>query len=452
MKIYDIEADLCSHVIQKSGSGFYVRYGCLAKIAKDRIISEIRKVLPEKLTKADLTEKFYADLKILVSVFKTDDTCYKPMVLIEMIDAALVDILQDEIVRLESTLNSAAVLNSNRAKTKVGLLPRFHSVWERSSRLAEYYARPDNYMRNLLLIDDEKLRTMKDKHVFLKKDFFPEFAKSGKLRVAATPLKNAANLNSIYRVIDDVQYYDVDYVHTYNQVYDDMLWGKIVKAGEEGAEILVFPEIMGKPPMAASIAKRLKENAGKVKVPRLIFLPSVWDEGRNYVTVLTGEGELVAEQSKQFPFRYFKDGSYWQEHIRRDRKITIIHAEGIGRIAIIICKDFLTTQYVTQLMQSFKLTMIVVPSFSTGSYDFMKSLELCAKDDCAVVWINTCAAMRFAKRLGKEDNLRHIGYIRKRVAKDGDSAQRLCVFPSCAGAAKGECDKSCLFVETIEAV
>ncbi len=128
--------------------------------------------------------------------------------------------------------------------------------------------------------------------------------------------------------------------------------------------------------------------------------------------------------------------------------MNIFHFEGIGRIAILICKDFLTTKYMEQLMRCFKLTLIIVPSFSTGSYDFRQSSDLCAHDDCNVVWINTCAAIE----KGKERNFENIGYVRKRVSRSDDEAQMLSKLPICDGAFKGVCNHDCIYYETIKGV
>lgn len=108
----------------------------------------------------------------------------------------------------------------------------------------------------------------------------------------------------------------------------------------------------------------------------------------------------------------------------------------------------MTTKYLEQLMRCFKLTLIVVPSFSTGSYDFRRSFDLCAHDDCNVVWINTCAAIK----KGKEANFESVGYVRKRVSRNDDESQMLSKMTICDGAFEGKCNHDCLFYETIQGV
>lgn len=40
----------------------------------------------------------------------------------------------------------------------------------------------------------------------------------------------------------------------------------------------------------------------------------------------------------------------------------------------------------------------MVPSYSTGSFDFTENLKTCAAYDCTVVWINTCCALPTEKK------------------------------------------------------
>lgn len=83
-----------------------------------------------------------------------------------------------------------------------------------------------------------------------------------------------------------------------------------------------------------------------------------------------------------------------------------------------------------------------------GSYDFRQSFDVCAHDDCNVIWINTCAAM--AK--GKEANFKSIGYVRKRIGRNDDDSQKLCEMPTCEAAFTGKCNRDCIYFETIRGV
>ena len=81
-------------------------------------------------------------------------------------------------------------------------------------------------------------------------------------------------------------------------------------------------------------------------------------------------------------------------------------------------------------------------------YDFRRSCDLCAHEDCNVVWINTCAALI----KGKEANFQDIDYVRKRISRNEDEAQMLYKMAICEGAFKGECAHDCIYYETIQGV
>ena len=94
-----------------------------------------------------------------------------------------------------------------------------------------------------------------------------------------------------------------------------------------------------------------------------------------------------------------------------------------------------------RIMRGCQLTLIVVPAYSTGSYDFKMSFDLCAHDYCNVVWINSCAAMK----PGKEDNFRIIGYVRKRVGRNQDPLDSMYEMRPCDNLLQGTCKNNCLY-------
>jgi predicted amidohydrolase len=229
-----------------------------------------------------------------------------------------------------------------------------------------------------------------------------------------------------------------------------MVWEKIKRAAENESDIVVFPEMLGNPEMSKFISEKIKalSEEERKKMPALTILPSYCKKRLNIVTILDRNGDRVCRQCKQNPFMIeTREGSIL-EGIRSNNIINILHYEGIGRIAILICKDFLTTKYMEHLMRCFKLTLIIVPSYSTGSYDFIQSFDLCAHDDCNVIWLNTCAAMQ----PGKEANFKSVGFVRKRIGRNDDDSQKLCSMPVCEGAFERKCSHDCIYFQTIKGV
>ncbi len=464
MLIYNRLADLCSWIIRTCSEDFFVHYSCISRNEKERISRLVWERVPEffeslnsdRISQSfcihfflqqELTEDFYKKLASLENELKEKNDYFAVLGLIQIIDESLEGILQKEIEKFQND-DFSVVLNSNRETSGVGLLPRCSCNWERKRRLSHYYNRLDNFLFNFLLLENNILGELIDEHIFLKPEFFTNFYNTKSLKIAATPLQKDHDLKIDFAVNNKVQFFTIGYKNEFSVEELNLIWNKILSAGNEDSDIIVFPEVLGKKGMVEAVQKKIREAGEDAKIPSMIILPSHWENFQNRVTVLDKHGNILFSQTKQNPFKASHDGSDWLEYIKPNNVINILHYEGIGRIAILICKDFLTTKYTEQLMRCFKLTLLIVPSFSTGSYDFKQSFDLCAHDDCNVVWINTCAAMQ----KGKEKNFNNIGYVRKRISRDEDESQQLFEMKTCPGAFNGKCDKSCMFFETINGV
>ena len=290
-----------------------------------------------------------------------------------------------------------------------------------------------------------------DKHYFLRPDIFPDFPNRKTLNIDVSPLRIESHFVYDYFEKNNIQYFQILYEEEYFDKDNEQIWQIILKSAENSTDIMVFPEMVGNPETPEYISRKLKllNSKEQAKMPPLIILPSFYKNKLNTVFILDRYGEVVCKQSKQ---NYYvkpvaETGSHL-EAITANNVVNILHFDGIGRIAVLICKDFLTTHYMEQLMRCFKLTLIIVPSNSTGSYDFRQSFDLCAHDDCNVVWINTCEALV----PGKEANFENIGYVRKRIGRNDDDSQKLCQFPICGGAFSGKCTHDCIYFETIQGV
>ena len=467
-EIFDIFAELCSIILGSFREEDFIHYSCISHPAEISIREKISERLPQlfceegsegfpaglgvrRLTEEDLSADFVRELTALISDFRDGSELFSLIHLLQVLDEGLEDILHGKIAEYQDDRYSV-VLNANREATGVGLLPKCSCVWERKHRLSHSYSRLDNYLFHFLLLENRVLDELVDVHFFLKPDFFPRFEKSGELKIAASPLSLDRGFRMDFYEKNSVDYFGITYNGNQNAAENGLIWEKIITAAANECDIAVFPEVMGNPDTVEDIRGRLAalDPGLRETMPSLIILPSVWNAGThmNTVTVLDRSGNILCRQNKQVPYRMSKDGRDYLEDIRTSQVISIFHYEGIGRIAILICKDFLLTDYMEKLMRSFKLSLIIVPSFSTGSYDFRQSFDLCAHDDCNVVWINTCAALEE----GKEKNFKNIGYVRKRVGRDDDDAQRLQEMPACNGAFSGKCTRDCIFFDTIRGV
>ena len=461
--VYNIIAELCANIVSSCTEKFFVEYSCISPDERNRVYGVVRAGIPalfedadsdgepsvRELLQGDLTESFYENLSVMVARLKAENDCYVMVGLLQILDQSMAGLLKQAVTELESE-SFSLVLNTNRESIGVGLLPRCSCVWERKHRLVHSYNHIESFLYNFLLIENSVLGDLIDKHYFLKKELFPHFGERNSIKIAATPLSLERNFTVQLGGTDKIQYFNIVYNKTSFEFENELIWKKIWTAAQNGSDIVVFPELLGNPDMVDFVSNKIKalSPADAEKIPSLLILPSYWDHNRNVVAVLDKYGNLVCKQNKQNPYRKEFGGVGFLERINPSLVVNILHFEGLGRIAILICRDFLTTRYMEQLMRCFRLTLIVVPSFSTGSYDFRRSFDLCAHEDCNVVWINTCAALI----KGKEANFQDIGYVRKRISRAEDEAQMLFKMPICEGAFKGECKHDCIYYEIIQGV
>ena len=464
--IFNIIAGLCSDVISMCPEdSLFVKYSCISQSAKSGMEKDICASVPDlfltdrkgsggpviyRINRNDLDAVFFERLERYIEKIKAQGDIFPMICLLQVLDTAMESILS-EITEEYQKENFSVVLNTNRETTGIGLLPRCSCIWERKTRLSHSYNRLDNFLVNFLLMENSILGELIDKHYFLSPDTFPDFLEKKALNIAVSPLRIESHFVYDYFEKNDIQYFRVLYEEEYFDKDNEQIWQIILKSAENNTDIMVFPEMLGNPETPEYISQKLKALSAEEqsKMPSLTILPSFYKNKLNTVFMLDRYGEVVCRQSKQnYYIKPVADKGSHLEAITANNVVNILHFDGIGRIAVLICKDFLTTHYMEQLMRCFKLTLIIVPSNSTGSYDFRQSFDLCAHDDCNVVWINTCEAII----PGKEANFESIGYVRKRIGRNDDDSQRLCQFRICDGAFSGKCTHDCIYFETIQGV
>ena len=466
IRICNIIAELCSEIIRSCpDDSLFVKYSCLSLKRRNEMLRDISENVSllftvtsenedktlhiRQLKESDLNDAFYTELEEYISALQNKTDPFSMIALVQVMDEAMKTLLLERI-REYQTDDFSVVLNTNRETTGIGLLPRCSCVWERKHRLSHSYNRLDNFLFHFLLMENNILGELIDKHIFLTNDMFPDFSVKKNLKIAASAVRAEKHFAYEYYTKNDIQCFSVSCDKTKAEKDNEEIWRMIRRSGHDKCDIMVFPEALGNCETEEYIRQKLIMLSAEEynTIPSLIILPSVVDHNMNTVTVLDRFGNVICRQNKQYPFCLEHDGTVWMEDIKTNMVVNILHYEGIGRIAILICKDFLTTKYMEQLMRCFKLTLIIVPSFSTGSYDFRQSFDVCAHDDCNVIWINTCAAM--AK--GKEANFKSIGYVRKRIGHNDDDSQKLCEMPACEAAFAGKCNRDCIYFETIRGV
>lgn len=454
--LYNIIAELCSYLVESVGKDHLILYKSLSDkelrhlddvILENTYLSLSEKAVYFPVFEPDLSPEYIEKLRDFKEKICSENDKNCVIRLLQALDETVSVLLYDEREILEGNKVSHEI-NTNRSSTGISLFPKMNCVWSRKNRQTFSYKRIDSYLKYLLVV--EEIPGIEAEHVFIKKGSLPVFDKTKKLNVAATPLSAKTNFEFRYNSLDNYQVFGIKYKESRIERDNALVWEKIKEAGEQGSELIVFPEMLGNPLMEDYVQDKLSSLKAEQrrKIPSLIVLPSCSVDGLNYSAVLDRNGNELTRQCKQYPFFHkIKQGEY-REFLKSTNKVTIFHYEGIGRFAVMICKDFLTNEYMERIMRSFMLTMIISPAYSTGSYDFKLSLDLCAHDDCNVIWINACAALI----PGKEDNFENIGYIRKRINRYQSEDEATYRMRSCRKLMMGGCDHNCIYYDSFGSI
>lgn len=333
------------------------------------------------------------------------------MYLVETLDRALKNVICDEFI-LENSMDEIKPLNDNADETDIKLYPRCECGWERKSRGVVNHIMIENFIWNLLVIDYGSVQSKyTDHHFYIMDDF--NGAKRKSIKIAAIPYSNKDNY--LFRYFkEDICLLDMDY--TGNKKKDsEFVAGEILAS--KGNDIIIFPEIRGYKGMEEDVSSIISQY-GDDKIPHIIVLPSYWDDGVNSANVLDAYGMKLFEQKKHFAYYAEKEGIKYKENLicGKTTEVNVIHWQGIGRIVVAICRDFLNEDYINDILRLYKVTLLLVPSHSTGEYDFKNIANICKSKNCCVLWLNTCAA--FTEE--KSHNFKHISFLSRTPVKGKD--------------------------------
>jgi len=265
------------------------------------------------------------------------------------------------------------------------------------------------------------------------------------LKIGVSPITNKDILCVSYHEKDSTVYFSIDKLKKKEHIRKKA--GHIInRAKEAGVNILLFPEMAGIEALQEDY-KKLYQEDWDGNFPQLIIFPSIWSNHTNTCMIAGMDGTQIGCQQKQHPYTFpMEDGETEAiEDLDPDKKILLFHIEGIGRMAVLICKDFLCRTYRRIILDSLKGTLLMVPSFSSGSFDFKQVMKECCQYDCGVIWCNCCSAMNLPN--AKKENFQDIGYIQV-SGKLTDSVGRISVEEK-KPCKKIKCKMNCLFINEI---
>ena len=211
-------------------------------------------------------------------------------------------------------------------------------------------------------------------------------------------------------------------------------------------DILMGPEMLGSlelcEPGEFGFNQHFRDQDGQS--PHLIATPSLWHDGKNYISVYLKTGELIGKQYKQNCFEYTDEGKRYEENLKDvPKEILLIHVPGWGRISFPICVDLLVSDYRDLLVRDLKSNLVLCPSYSTGTVQFGNATGTIRDFGARLVWLNSCSALRKFT-----ENPTAIGTVAVPITNPDDldaSAKRIC--PKC----EGNCLECCMFTITIQA-
>lgn len=372
------------------------------------------KVIPANLRLRDMNTQFFS---VLESIEKRKEI-YELMLLLYYMDRAIVECYkrwycyEDDEMVIES-------LNSNKSTTNISLIKRTKCKWG----LSQIGSGLDGLLYHFFYINNKEIPNFVVKNHILSPEVLRGIGKN-KLKMALSPITKdkVVEFSEPYERRNDVtgakqKYFRVEKVIDEESVYEQVL-GKIYMAGENDVDIMVFPEMLGTESMLTKIQDELTEKNTK-QVPDLIIFPSIWDktendlENRNRSCVILNGRTVLFEQYKYADYKNFiKDIPVYEDINRNKGKniIHMIHIEGIGRICIVICVDYLDENNRKNIMNHLFPTLVCVPSFSTGSVQFLLLAEKYLNKGCNWIWCNTCSA---AHETIKKENFKVVGAITK---------------------------------------
>lgn len=376
---------------------------------------KLRKELPELYESKNIKEIFndYQFKEKIGSFIRINKDAYVFIALLRKLDVYL----SDERIFNFDNYKYIRGLNSNIKETRIVILPRCECFWERGHRGEQYGVKLVHMMKYFYYFEVNNEGVLlgykgicfEIKNYLVHENFFYGSVRKSRLVLGISPLLKDSCLTKpkSYKV-GIAKKFSVRLKKTKINILKKRIEAVLDKTKEEEVDILVFPEMLGSEEINDCIKKKLESNDDEKEYPSLIVAPSVWEGNHNTVSIFLSSGEVIGKQEKQNPFMKEKEVKTEKEVLIEDidptREILLFHCHGIGRIAVAICKDMLTDDYRRILIEELKVTLLIVPSYSSGFYDFSLTLEECVRNDIVSIWINSCSAL--------EDGKKCIGMVR----------------------------------------
>ena len=433
----------------------------LERQAKDLIYSKISTEKKKFDTKMRVNSRVVSDI-INICKEKNDYLFYRSVLcqLDLLIDTDAI-ILEYDFNKYDDKIASKSFesLNSNHVDTGIAIIPRVSApkdtlaiqkggvTTDKEFKNSFYwYDNLNEHFRNIICLSKEMLNGYKINNVII--DFFKNRERD-EIIIGVTPLCNDSldEIMDVHKYMDEesgIQHFTVNGYHNPDDLTEKFLQ-VLSLSKENNVDILIGPEMLGTTDLciADEIGFNRKFQDERGRPPHIIATPSLWMDGQNRIAVYSKTGELVGEQYKQNSFELNEKGVRYSEDLRDiPKEILLIHVPGWGRISFLICVDLLVADYRDLLVKQLKSNLILCPSYSKGTAQFMNSAGSMREFGVKFVWLNSCSALKeFATPSTP------IGTVAVPVTSPEDSTASLKpICPECGQ----ECRQPCLFTIAIQ--
>ncbi|MCI8375779.1 MAG: hypothetical protein HFI29_10150 [Lachnospiraceae bacterium] len=448
--LYDIMAEMIRILLEETDQKFIRHFFVMSQEKRDKLNRTLSFCFPEFVDMGNSTECFHPysiSEKVIKKIenFVSNCLAQKDLFLLagflNKLDSCLALFVRNYTTNGEEIFG----LNDNWEEQEVQLLPRCYCSWEHRNKDKTSDYSLNNLLNHFYFIDTKIFREktgLTARHVFIREGLFTRAQERNFLRIGLTPLCDNSRLTLTFekeercafqvKAVSDLE------IRKANAV------AVLEKAREEEVDILCYPEMLGAPEVLEGLQACLWgfPEDGK-SYPSLVIAPTYWHERSNTAVVLDEIGEVICVQAKQHPYPFLKDGQEYEEDIEGDGQIHLIHCNGIGRIAIAICKDALIRDYIHQMLSILRVSLLIIPSFSTGFYDFETNLATCKAYDCNVVWVNTCCA----KHISEKESLGTLGYVLKTGKRSKIKNGQYSLLEEKCPKTEGKSCKDCLYTQ-----
>lgn len=263
-----------------------------------------------------------------------------------------------------------------------------------------------NYFRHLCIMERKELAAQnaeppKVACLWMGEDgrYRKEMLLEKRLKIAVIPLDREPMIEF---PIEEGILFHVEYREGYLEKCEGRVIQLLELAIDRKANIIVFPEYVCSQEIQSAIQRHLRqvyeEKPHRLRNLLLVLAGSAWTDSDNVAVMFSYDGRLLGKQYKTERFSDLKKkGKELIENFQNPGKETVIvEVEGLGKIAVGICRDICNQDYIKRLTEIFSPQLLLVPAWSSSLYrgfeNQLKEITAYNHMTCSVL-CNCCEAM-----------------------------------------------------------